>query len=110
MAYEKHTWVTGETIDQEKLNNIEDGIESVDIALEGKQDASTALQIGTTATTAMAGDTALLAIGTTASTAAAGNHNHAVTADATSGLAAAANIQALAEALSARIKALEDAV
>lgn len=50
-----------------------------------------------------------LVIGTTASTAAAGNHNHAVTADAGSGLAAAANIQALAVALSARIKALEDA-
>lgn len=48
-------------------------------------------------------------IGATASTAAAGNHNHAVTADAGSGLAAAANIQALAVALSTRIKALEDA-
>jgi len=47
--------------------------------------------------------------GTTAATAAPGNHNHAVTADAASGLAAAANIQALAVALSARIKALEDA-
>lgn len=47
--------------------------------------------------------------GATATTAAPGNHNHAVTADAGSGLAAAANIQALAVALSARIKALEDA-
>ena len=47
--------------------------------------------------------------GSTATTAAPGNHNHAVTADASSGLAAAANIQALATALSARIKALEDA-
>lgn len=49
------------------------------------------------------------AIGATATTAAAGNHNHAVTADAGSGLAAAANIQAAFVALSARVKALEDA-
>lgn len=47
--------------------------------------------------------------GTSATTAAPGDHNHSVTADAASGLAAAANIQALAVALSARIKALEDA-
>ena len=49
------------------------------------------------------------AIGTTATTAAAGNHNHAIVEDTASGLAAAANIQALAIALSTRIKALEDA-
>ena len=49
------------------------------------------------------------AIGTTATKAAAGNHDHAVVEDTASGLAAAANIQALAIALSARIKALEDA-
>ncbi|PRA81634.1 hypothetical protein CQ054_20425 [Ochrobactrum sp. MYb29] len=48
-------------------------------------------------------------VGTTASTAAAGNHNHAVTADAGSGLAAATSIQAAFVALSARVKALEDA-
>ena len=48
-------------------------------------------------------------IGTTASKAAAGNHNHAIAEDAASGLAAAANIQALAVALSTRIKALETA-
>ena len=42
--------------------------------------------------------------------AAAGNHNHAVTAHSESGLAAASNIQDLAQALSARIKALEDAM
>ena len=48
-------------------------------------------------------------IGTTATKAAAGNHNHAVVEDAASGLAAAANIQALAIALSTRIKALETA-
>ena len=48
-------------------------------------------------------------IGTTATTAAAGNHDHAVVADATSGLAAAATLQDLAEALSARILALETA-
>lgn len=50
-----------------------------------------------------------LAIGTTGTTAAAGNHNHAVTADATSGLEAAATLQAAFIALSTRIKALEDA-
>ena len=47
-------------------------------------------------------------IGTTATKAAAGNHNHAVVADVESGLEAASDIQALAIALSARIKALED--
>ena len=26
MAYEKHTWETGETITAEKLNNLEDGV------------------------------------------------------------------------------------
>lgn len=41
--------------------------------------------------------------------AAVDTHDHAVDADVTSGLAAAANIQALAIALSARIKNLEDA-
>ena len=46
-------------------------------------------------------------IGTTATKAAAGNHDHAVVEDETSGLAAAATIQDLAEALSARILALE---
>ncbi len=51
----------------------------------------------------------ILEIGNTATTAAAGNHNHAITAHANSGLAAATNIQALAQALSTRIKALEDA-
>lgn len=47
------------------------------------------------------------AIGTTATKAAAGNHDHAVVEDTASGLAAAANIQALAIALSTRIKALK---
>lgn len=36
MSYTKHTWVTGETITAEKLNNIEDGIDGID---GGKQDA-----------------------------------------------------------------------
>lgn len=48
-------------------------------------------------------------IGVTATTAAAGNHDHAVVEDVTSGLAAASTIQELAEALSARILALETA-
>ena len=49
------------------------------------------------------------AIGTTDTKAAAGNHNHAVVEDVDSGLAAAADIQSLAVALSARINALETA-
>lgn len=49
------------------------------------------------------------AIGTTGTKAAAGNHDHAVVADVDSGLAEAATLQALAIALSARIKVLEDA-
>ena len=48
-------------------------------------------------------------IGTTADTAAAGNHDHAVVANAESELEAADTIQDLAEALSARIFALETA-
>lgn len=51
-----------------------------------------------------------LTLGTAAGTTAAGNHNHAVTAHSESGLDAASNIQALAQALSTRIKALEDAL
>jgi glycogen debranching enzyme len=50
-----------------------------------------------------AGTASIRAIGTTATTAAAGNHDHAVVADEDSELAAAATIQDLAEALSARI-------
>lgn len=53
--------------------------------------------------------TSSVVVGTGAAQAASGTHNHAVTADAGSGLAAAANIQALAVALSTRIKTLEDA-
>ncbi|GAA0766101.1 hypothetical protein GCM10009434_03210 [Brevundimonas olei] len=68
--------------------------------------------IGSTATTAMAGNTALLAIGTTASTAAAGNHTHAATAvtvaAGTAGLAAG-NVQTQLQALATRIAALEAA-
>ena len=79
--------------------------------------------IGTTATTAKAGNyqptwaqvtgkptTFAPEIGSTADTAAAGNHNHAVTAHVDSGLEAAANLQEAFIALSARVKALEDAV
>lgn len=78
-------------------------------SINGKPAVIAAGATAAEARTAIGAGTSNLAIGTTASTAAAGNHNHAVTADAASGLAAAANIQALAVALSARIKALEDA-
>ena len=61
-------------------------------------------------TSAQAAETASIrAIGTTATTAAAGNHDHAVVEDEESGLEAAATIQDLAEALSERILALETA-
>lgn len=73
-----------------------------------------ALEIGGPATAAWGDITGKPAtfppvIGTTATTAAAGNHNHAISADAGSGLAAAANLQAAFVALSTRIKTLEDA-
>lgn len=55
------------------------------------------------------GKPSLLALGATADTAAAGNHDHAVTAHAASGLAAAANVQAAFQAVSTRVKTLEDA-
>lgn len=54
------------------------------------------------------GGTGDFTLGTTATTAAAGNHNHAIAADAGSGLAAAANLQAAFVALSNRVKVLED--
>ncbi|WP_407730802.1 hypothetical protein ACJJU9_11625 [Pseudomonas helleri] len=50
----------------------------------------------------------LLALGATDSTAAAGNHNHSISAHAASGLAAATTLQAGFQAVSARVKALED--
>lgn len=77
--------------------------------VEGKPAVIAAGETQAEARTAIGAGTSSLAIGTTATTAAAGNHNHAVVAHAASGLAAAASIQALAQALSARIKALEDA-
>ena len=74
----------------------------------GMPDKPTVIAAGATAVAAW-GVIQSGAIGTTATKAAAGNHNHAVEADETSGLAAAADIQSLAIALSARIKALEGA-
>ncbi len=81
-------------------------------SLEGKPEVIASGATQSEARTAIGAGTgnSNLAIGTTASTAAAGNHNHAVTAHSESGLDAASNIQALAQALSARIKALEDAM
>ena len=73
----------------------------------GMPDKPTVIAAGATAAAAW-GVIQNGAIGTTATKAAAGNHNHVVEADVDSGLAAAADIQSLAVALSARIKALED--
>lgn len=74
----------------------------------GMADKPTVIAAGATAAAAW-GEIQSGAIGTTATKAAAGNHNHAVVEDVDSGLAAAADIQSLAIALSARIKALETA-
>ena len=69
-----------------------------------------------TAWAVIAGKPTVIGAGATAEAArtvieaASATHDHAVVADVDSGLAEAANIQALAIALSARIKVLEDAV
>lgn len=67
-------------------------------------------EIGTTATTAAAGnhDHAVEDITNFPETMPPSAHDHAVEADEDSGLVAASTIQALAIALSTRIKALED--
>lgn len=56
-----------------------------------------------------AGTASIRALGTGATQAAAGDHNHAIVADEDSGLGAASTLQEAFIALSARIKALEDA-
>ena len=38
MAYSKHTWVDGEIIDKDKLNNIENGIEGIELTPGPKGD------------------------------------------------------------------------
>lgn len=58
---------------------------------------------------AIGAGTSNLTLGTTASTASAGNHNHNIAAHTASGLAAATTLQLAFQALSTRIKALEDA-
>lgn len=40
MAYDKHVWVSGETIDAAELNNIEDSIEAVDSAITAMSTAT----------------------------------------------------------------------
>ena len=52
----------------------------------------------------------LLTLGSTATTAAAGNHDHKITAHTASGLKAAATVQAAFQDISTRVKALEDAL
>lgn len=67
--------------------------------------------IGTTATTALAGDTPLLAIGTTATTAKAGNAVQTAAQTTATAIApgTATNVQAILAELAARITALENA-
>lgn len=77
----------------------------------GAGTGSSNLALGTTATTALAGNTALLAIGTTATTAAAGNHTHAataVTATAVAGLSGT-TVQAILNSIGVEIAALKAA-
>ena len=38
MAYSKHTWIDGEVITKEKLNNIEDGIANIELTAGAKGD------------------------------------------------------------------------
>ena len=69
MSYTKHTWVTGETITAEKLNNIEDGVDDVTRQLSdldtGKADKTTYQTVtGTTLTLAPAVDNTMYLCGT----------------------------------------------
>lgn len=90
--------------DKNKLDGIEDGatvgatwginLSGIPAALSSPQAAGTA---------------SIRALGTGATQAAAGNHDHAIVADEDSGLGAASTLQEAFIALSARIKALEDA-
>lgn len=66
---------------------------------------------GTTAGTALAGNTPLLALGNTATTAAAGNHTHAATAITATAISpgTATTVQGILAELAARITALEAA-
>lgn len=97
MSYEPTIWVNDQepALNAENLNKLEQAVEAASTpAWESIIDKPS---------------TFAPTIGATETTAAAGNHDHAVTADTASGLEAAETIQALAVALSARIKALEDA-
>lgn len=77
--------------------------------IEGKPAVLAEGQTQAEARSAIGAGTSNLSLGSTSSTAAPGDHNHAIAADAASGLSAAANLQAAFIALSARVKALEDA-
>lgn len=91
------------------VDSVEDAAEAAPTwaSVTGKP-ATFAPTVGTTAATALAGNTALLAIGTTATTAAAGNHTHTVAQ--VTGLQAVLDAKATAAALAdlaARVEALE---
>lgn len=85
MAYEKYTWVTGETITAELLNHMEQGIEETEQAIppvitwENISQKPEFVAEGSTqeeARNSIGAGTSNLEIGTTSSTAAAGNHSH----------------------------------
>ena len=46
MAYEKHTWETGEVITAEKLNNIETAVKALDDSSNSKYDLEIATTVG----------------------------------------------------------------
>lgn len=109
MAYTPTEWADGEAgetpITAAELNRIEQGVvDAQNVAaptwatLSGKP-ATFAPTVGTTAATALAGDTTLLAIGTTATTAKAGNY--------TPTIANVTGLEARLAAAEARLDALE---
>lgn len=106
------TWVIGGTLKVEAgatVEGLDTGGSTAWADITGKPAVIAAGADQAAARTAIGAGTSSIVVGAGATNAAAGNHNHAVTADAGSGLAAAANIQAAFVALSARVKILEDA-
>jgi len=97
MAYDKHTWVTDEIITAALLNNIEDGIEAVDAAVDGISIPDELPPTDGSVTNAKVASGAAIALNKLANVAAG-----------TDGLSAG-TIQATLQALATRIQALEDA-
>lgn len=97
MAYDKHEWVTDEIITAALLNNIEDGIEAVDAAVEGITVPTELPPTDGSVTNAKVAASAAIALSKLANVAAGDD-----------GLASG-GIQDTFQALATRIQALEDA-